>query len=410
MSSGRASYLCVTWTDEVTGRQGHLVVDRLVRGLASGGLRMREGCSLAEVRDLAEAMTRKEALNYTPGARYVPLGGAKGGIDCDPRSADAQGMLTRYLVAMAPYLERVWATGEDLGLTQTMIDAAVVEAGLDSSIQAVYPYLDRPEEARERLAAGFSVTVEGVGLDTLVGGYGVAAAALVALDRLGRTPGVTRAVVQGFGSMGGATARYLARAGIRVVGVADADGVVADPSGLDVERLLRHRDHLGGIDRGDLGTGVSQLDPGAWLDLDAELLVPAAVSYAIDSGDAGRVRAELVVEAANLPVTEQAEASLGARGVTIVPDVVANSATNSWWWWTLFGDIGPSAGEAFARIDRAMDDLVGRLFERSAAEGTTLRAAAHALAEERHAELVGRFGRHRPAKGAQRTRRSAGEE
>lgn len=396
MSASRGSYLSVTWTDEITGREGYLVVDRLIRGLASGGLRMRDGCTLEEVRSLAEAMTRKEALNYTPGARYVPLGGAKGGIDCDPRSGEAQGMLTRYLVAMGPYLERVWATGEDLGLTQTMIDRAVADAGLESSIQAVYPYLDEPELARARLAAGFAVTVDGVGLDTLVGGYGVAAAALVALDRLDLPRSGTRAFVQGFGSMGGATARYLANAGVAVVGVSDADGVIANPDGLDVERLIRHRDHLGGIDRSALVATDAQLPRDAWLDVDAELAVPAAVSYAIDADDAERVRAGLVVEAANLPVTPPAEAALTARGVTIVPDVVANSATNSWWWWTLFGDIGPTADEAFARIDTAMGDLVGALFDRSAEDGTTLRAAAHAIAEENHADLVGRWGRQRP--------------
>jgi glutamate dehydrogenase (NAD(P)+) len=298
---------------------------------------------------------------------------------------------------MGPYLERVWATGEDLGLTQAMIDRAVTDAGLDSSIQAIYPYLDDPERARERLAAGFAVSVDGIGLDTLVGGYGVASAALVALDRLARPRSGTRAFVQGFGSMGGATARYLADAGVTVVGVSDVDGVIANPDGLDVERLLSHRGHLGGIDRSALDTTDTQLPRDAWLDVDAELLVPAAVSFALDAGDAERVRAGLVVEAANLPVTPPAEASLSARGVTIVPDVVANSATNSWWWWTLFGDIGPTADEAFARIDTAMSDLVGRLFDRSADDGTTLRAAAHAIAEEKHADLVGRWGRQRPA-------------
>lgn len=81
-----APLLSVGWTDHVTGRRGHLVVDRLVRGVASGGLRMREGCTAEEVAGLARGMTMKEALHYDPTSRYVPLGGAKGGIDCDPRS------------------------------------------------------------------------------------------------------------------------------------------------------------------------------------------------------------------------------------------------------------------------------------------------------------------------------------
>lgn len=77
-----ASFLEIVWTDEVTGRRGYLVIDRLVRGAASGGLRMREGCSLDEVRDLARGMTLKEAIVYRPDDRYVPFGGGKGGIDC----------------------------------------------------------------------------------------------------------------------------------------------------------------------------------------------------------------------------------------------------------------------------------------------------------------------------------------
>ncbi len=402
-SATRPPYLSVAWTDEVTGRRGYLVIDRTVRGLCSGGLRMRAGCTMEEVRGLAEAMTSKEALNYSPGARYIPLGGAKGGIDCDPRDPGAQGMLTRYLVAVRPYLERHWATGEDLGLTQAMIDRAVADVGLDSSIQAIYPYLDDREAAVDRLATGLAVTVDGIGLDTLVGGYGVATAALTALDGTGRQRGGIRAFVQGFGSMGGAAARFLARAGVRVVGVSDADGVIANSEGLDVERLLRHRDDLGSIDRdGGLGSGDATLPRDAWLDVDAEMLVPAAVSYSIDGHNAGAVRAELVVEAANLPVTPAAESALVQRGVTIVPDVVANSATNSWWWWTLFGDIGPTADEAFAKIDRAMGDLVHRVLERAADDGTTPRRAAHAIAGENLEEIVRRFGVHRPARLDQR--------
>ena len=110
--------LSLTWTDHLTGRQGFLVVDRLVRGVSSGGLRMRAGCTLDEVAGLARGMTVKEALHYDPANRYVPLGGAKGGIDCDPRAPEAYPLLVRYLRAMRPYIESCWTTGEDLGLTQ----------------------------------------------------------------------------------------------------------------------------------------------------------------------------------------------------------------------------------------------------------------------------------------------------
>ncbi|WP_137992206.1 Glu/Leu/Phe/Val dehydrogenase dimerization domain-containing protein [Streptomyces vilmorinianum] len=387
-----APLLSVGWTDHVTGRRGHLVVDRLVRGVASGGLRMREGCTAEEVAGLARGMTMKEALHYDPSSRYVPLGGAKGGIDCDPRSPEAYGVLVRYLRAMRPYIERFWTTGEDLGLTQDLVDRAASEAGLVSTVQAVYPLLDDETEARRRLADAFAVEVDGIGLDELVGGCGVAESVLVALDRAGRPYAGTRVSVQGLGTMGGATARFLDRAGLTVVAVADVKGTIVNPDGLDVEALLAARDAYGTVDRSVLRPGDREEAGEAWLSADAEVLVPAAVSYAIDAGAEGLIRARWIVEAANMPVLPEAEELLAARGVVVLPDVVVNSGTNAWWWWTLFGDIGADADEAFAHTRRAMRSLVGRMLDRAEQDGSTPRAAAHALVEERLPEIAERYG------------------
>ncbi|MFE1863353.1 Glu/Leu/Phe/Val dehydrogenase dimerization domain-containing protein [Streptomyces anandii] len=387
-----APLMSLTWTDHVTGRQGFLVVDRLVRGVASGGLRMRPGCTLEEVAGLARGMTMKEALHYDPGLRYVPLGGAKGGIDCDPRDPGAYGLLVRYLRAMRPYVESCWTTGEDLGLTQDLVDRAAAEAGLVSSIQAVYPLLDDEAAARRRLADAFAVEVDGIGLDELAGGCGVAESVLTALDRAGAPRAGTRVAVQGLGTMGGATARFLARAGLVVVAVADIKGTIVNPAGLDVEALLAARDSHGTVDRAVLRRGDRELPGEAWLSADAEVLVPAAVSYAIDTANQQRITARWIVEAANMPVLPAAEGLLAARGVTVLPDVVVNSATNAWWWWTLFGDVGADAQEAFAHIRRSMRALVGQVLTRAEADGTSPRAAAHALAADRLPVIAERFG------------------
>ncbi|MFD9983437.1 Glu/Leu/Phe/Val dehydrogenase dimerization domain-containing protein [Streptomyces massasporeus] len=384
--------LSLTWTDHLTGRQGFLVVDRLVRGVSSGGLRMRAGCTLDEVAGLARGMTVKEALHYDPANRYVPLGGAKGGIDCDPRDPEAYPLLVRYLRAMRPYIESCWTTGEDLGLTQELVDRAAAEAGLVSSIQAVYPLLDDEAEARRRLRDAFAVEVDGIGLDELVGGCGVAEAALTALDRAGVPYTGTRVALQGLGTMGGATARFLTRAGLTVVAVADLKGTITNPAGLDVEALLAARDAHGTVDRSALRPGDGELPGDAWLSADADVLVPAAVSYAIDGGNQERITARWVVEAANMPVRPEAEVLLAARGVTVLPDVVVNSGTNAWWWWTLFGDIGADAGEAFAYTRRSMRTLVERMLDRARTDGTTPRAAAHAIAADRLPVIAERFG------------------
>ncbi|MFI6938218.1 Glu/Leu/Phe/Val dehydrogenase dimerization domain-containing protein [Streptomyces sp. NPDC050418] len=387
--------LTLTWTDEVTGHRGYLVVDRLVRGVSSGGLRMRAGCTLDEVAGLARGMSRKEALHYRPGARYIPLGGAKGGIDCDPRAPEAYDVLVRYLRAMRPYIEHFWTTGEDLGLTQDVVDKATAEAGLVSSVQAVYPLLDDETAARQRLTDAFAVRVDGIGLDELVGGCGVAESALTALDRAGVPYAETRVAVQGLGTMGGATARFLARAGLKVVAVADVRGTLANPDGLDVEALLAARDAFGTVDRAALRPADRQLPGDAWLSVDADILVPAAVSYAVDASNQERITARWIVEAANMPVLPEAETLLAARGVTVLPDVVVNSGTNAWWWWTLFGDIGADADEAFAHTRRALRDLVDAVLTRAETDGTTPRAAAHALAAARQTEIDRRFGTYR---------------
>ncbi|MDX3748588.1 glutamate dehydrogenase [Streptomyces sp. AK08-02] len=390
-----APLLSLTWTDHLTGRQGFLVVDRLVRGVSSGGLRMREGCTLDEVAGLARGMTMKEALHYDPEGRYVPLGGAKGGIDCDPRDPAAYDLLVRYLRAMRPYVESVWTTGEDLGLTQDLVDRAATEAGLVSSIQAVYPLLDDETVARERLAQAFTVEVDGIGLDELVGGCGVAESVLAALDRAQVPYAGTRVAVQGLGTMGGATARFLTRAGLSVVAVADVKGTIGNPAGLDVEALLAARDAYGTVDRSVLRPGDRELPGEAWLSMEAEVLVPAAVSYAVDTGNQEEITARWIVEAANMPVLPEAEDLLAARGIVVLPDVVVNSGTNAWWWWTLFGDIGPDPEEAFAHTRRSMRALIDQVLARSEADGTTPRAAAHAIVEDRLPVIAERFGWYR---------------
>lgn len=380
-----------TWTDPQTGARGYLVLDRLVRGVSSGGLRMRKGCSLDEVRGLARGMTLKEAIHHEDGARYVPLGGAKGGIDFDPAHPDSDAVLYRYLEAMKPLIEQRWTMGEDLGVRQETIDKCLARLGLNSSVDAAYGLLDDGEQAQARMRIAFGTDVDGVKLDELVGGYGVAEAALAAMELHGLAPEGSEAFVQGFGSMGGATARYLNRAGVRVVGVADVQGVVANPAGLDVERLLLTRTPSGTVDRSQLRPEDTELPGDRWLSVAADVLVPAATSYCIDADNQAQVQAKLVVEAANMPVTPEAERDMTARGIVIVPDFVANSATNAWWWWVLFGDIDGTADQSFAKISRRMRELSTEMFALSKAQNISARAAAAEMAASRLDKLTARY-------------------
>lgn len=379
----RRPFMSVAWTDMKTGARGYLVIDTLIRGIAGGGLRMRPGCTLEEVTDLARAMSLKEAMAFRDGSHYLPLGGAKGGIDFDPADHRASEVLRRYLEAMLPLLKYRWAVGEDLGVQQDELDELAAELGLDSTVDAALPFVpDGASRGLARLNMAFAARDRGVGLGELVGGYGVAQAAVAGLCQLRRDPHGATAIVQGFGSMGGATARYLTDAGLRVIAIADVTGLVVNEDGLDVERLLATRRAHGAIDRAALSPGDRQRPRDEWALVEADLVVPAATSYAIDEGVADSLAAALVVEAANVATLREAETLLAARRIPVVPDIIANLATNAWWWWTLFGDVQPTPEAAFARISETMNSLVTECFERTD-DGQPLRHAALAMAGER---------------------------
>jgi glutamate dehydrogenase (NAD(P)+) len=382
-----SSFLEITWTDPITGRKGYVVLDTLVRGLASGGLRLREGCTLEEVRGLAQGMTRKEALVYDPADNYLPLGGGKGGIDIDPGDPQAVDVLRRFLAAVLPVVREQWNTGEDFGLRQETLDKVAAELGLASTVEAVFATLPDANAARDRLAKAFAVDVDGISLADLVGGYGVARAALTFAERIGLPPGETTAVVQGFGSIGGAAARYLARAGVRVIAVVDREGLVRNDGGLDVEALLTARDGLGVIDRSALRPADSTAPTENWLDVPCDLLVPAAMSYVIGPADVPRIDTKVVVEGANMPTLPDAEAALVARGIPVVPDFLANVMTNAWWWWVVFGDIAPTAESSYAKIDAVMRRLVHTVATDAETRGVPLRESALSLAA-RNSEVV----------------------
>lgn len=376
MTQTRDPMLRIEWTDPVTSRKGYAVIDRLVGGIAGGGTRVRSGLTLAEVERLAKTMT------YKCGAMNLASGGAKGGIDCDPHSPEMRGMLTRFVTAMTPILDSYWATAEDMGISQSELDSVFSDVGLDMSVHAALKKTGDPAAAMDRVVRGLAVDVEGIGLADVIGGYGVAEAAMAAIEHLGLTAEGTRAVVQGFGSMGGASARYLSRQGVKVVGIIDGNGCIVNPDGLDVEALLAARNDLGEVDRSALREADRQLALGDWLSIAADIIVPAAVPDSIRADNCDQVTAKLIVEAANIPTTEEAQSKLHERGVIVIPDYVANSGANSWWWWTLADVIGASADESFAKVSDAMRDTVTRLLELGVAEDLNPREAAARIAEE----------------------------
>ncbi len=273
-----------------------------------------------------------------------------------------------------------------------LLNEIFAEQGVGMTVQAMLDRSGDPQSAKRRISEGLAIKVDGIGLADCIGGYGVAEAAAACCEHKGWDISKMRAVVQGFGSMGGSSARYLARLGARVVGVADVNGTVTNPGGLDIERLLKARSAFGEIDRLALRPGDHQLPRDRWLEIDAEIVVPAAIADAITGDNWASIRGRMVVEAANIPTTEDALRRLHERGIVVVPDYVANGGANAWWWWILLGVIEPDAEQSFKQVSRVMRETVKEMLRLADAKHITPREAANQLAMENLDRLAGRLG------------------
>ena len=353
--TSREPYLRLYWKDDETGARGYLVIDTLLGGLATGGTRMRAGCTLSEVEDLARGMTRKTTTFD------LPVGGAKGGIDFDPKDPRAVDVLTRFCVAMRPFLDRHWVTAEDLGVPQHLIDEVFDRLGMRQSYHAAIARSADPAATADRIMRGLNAAVPGGLLGDVIGGYGVAQACLAAAYVRGWAVERTTVAVQGVGTMGGAAAWYLHEAGMTVVAMADAAGTLYDPAGLDVPALLDTRDRFGEIDRAAVPARVQRLDRDSVIGMDVDVLVPAAVSYAIRADNCAQVTAPIVVEAANAATTADAELDLTARGIAVIPDFVANAGAVAWAWWLILGEVDDQPETSFLRLSREMTAKVADL-------------------------------------------------
>ncbi|WP_237565615.1 Glu/Leu/Phe/Val family dehydrogenase [Ornithinimicrobium cavernae] len=294
---GPEKVVCVS--DRRTGMKGVLVIDNTARGMGKGGTRMRVDLSVGEVARLARAMTWKWA------AVDLFFGGAKAGLVGDPRSGDKEAVLRAFARALRNEVPEEYVFGLDVGLTER--DAAILM-----------------DELGDRGAAvGLPSALGGLPYDQLgVTGFGVAEAADAAAATLGVPMAGARVAVQGFGAVGQAATQRLSELGAVVVAVATATGTVTDPDGLDVAKLVELRGEHGD----DCVTAYGAVtDPAAVLEVDADILVPAALQDVIDQDLARRITPSLIVEGANLPTTPEARQILHERGVAVVPDFIANA-------------------------------------------------------------------------------------
>ena len=345
-----------------TGMKGVLVIDNTARGIGKGGTRMSPTVTVGEVARLARVMTWKWA------SVDLFYGGAKAGIVADPASPDKEAILRAFARALSNEVPREYVMGLDMGLTES--DAAIIQ-----------------DELGDRGAAvGTPEHLGGVAYDKLgVTGYGVAESADAAAGRLGLPLSGARVAIQGFGAVGSAAARRFTELGATVVAVSTAHGALHAPTGLDVDALLtareEHGDHF--VTRAGQGT---TLPSGAELTVDCEVLVPAALQDVIDDTTAHEIKAKLVVEGANLPTSSAAQAILARRGITVLPDFVANAGgvvAAAFAMDARYSGFRPDTAAIFETISTRLRANTVTVLEEAARQDTTPHTAGRALAEHR---------------------------
>jgi Glutamate dehydrogenase/leucine dehydrogenase len=347
--------------------RGFRVQHNLTRGPAKGGVRFHPSADLDEVRALAMWMTWKCALIG------VPYGGAKGGVAVDPRSLsrnELERLTRRYTSELIPVL----GPEKDIPAPDVGTDAQTMAWMMDTY----------------SIHSGYTVTGVVTGKPTSIGGShgrggatsrGVMYSAFCAMRELGIEPRGATVAVQGFGKVGGLAAQFLHDAGCRVVAVSDVNGGVYNAGGLDPIDLVRHM--RAGADTVVGYPGTDAISNEELLELDVDVLVPAALEGVIHDGNADRVRARLVVEGANGPTTPDGDAILEDRGILVVPDILANSGGVAVSYFEWVQDM-----QAYFWSEEQVNERLRELMERAYAEVADL-AAERKVSMRTAAQMIG---------------------
>jgi glutamate dehydrogenase (NAD(P)+) len=352
---------------------GYRVQHNNARGPLKGGIRYHPEVDLDEVRALASLMTWKTAVVD------LPYGGAKGGVDCDPATLSA-GELERLTRTFVERIHAFIGTHEDIPAPDVNTNPQVM-AWIVDEYAKFHGY-------NPGVVTGKPLEIGGSAGRSSATGRGVAVAAEHAAADMGISLRGATVAVQGYGNVGSWAAHFLEDLGARIVAVSDVHGGVFAGDGIDpatAGEAVSRDGSVRGLD------GVESISNDDLLALEVDILVPAALGGVIHHGNAGDVRARMIVEGANAPVTPAADLILEERGTLTVPDILANAGgvTVSYFEWVQNLQQFRWSAE---RVDRELVRIMGEAYSgvRSTAEefGVSLRQAAFMLAIRRVAEAM----------------------
>jgi glutamate dehydrogenase (NAD(P)+) len=387
----------IAWSDNETGARAWLVINSLRGGAAGGGTRMRLGLDPREVVYLAKAMELKFSICGPP------IGGAKNGIDFNPRDPRRTEVLERWYDAIRPYLRERYGTGGDLNVDEVLdVIPAFARLGLAHPQQGVIQGHLRPTEETfhhvlRSMAEGVEATlppaygIEGLQLSVadMITGYGVAEAVRGYYEKSGRGLQGVRVLLEGFGNVGAAAGLYLARGGARLVGISDAERCLLEPRGLDagaVEALVRRRtSKLLPADDPRTSRGHS-----GFHDVPADVSGAAAISESLLPETLDRLAGagvQVIAAGSNQPFRE---AKIGSTRVaqaadsrfTVLADILANCGMARTFSYLMEPGARPTAEAVFAAVRDTIDDTLAQAMERTHGRSGLL-AATFGLALDR---------------------------
>ncbi|HEY9730953.1 MAG TPA: Glu/Leu/Phe/Val dehydrogenase [Drouetiella sp.] len=351
---------------------GYRVHHDTTLGPAKGGLRYHPEVNLGEVSCLAMLMTWKCAL------MGLPYGGAKGGIRVEPWKL-SQGELERLTRRYTSEIINLLGPDKDIPAPDMYTNEQTMAWIMDT-------YSINVGHTVPSVVTGKPVSIGGSFGRHEATGRGVAFCVRRAVEHFGIKANPPAVVVQGFGNVGAITAKLLHASGYKIIAVSDVHGGIYNPDGLDIPRLLAYVTEMGKVEG---FTGSKTISNSDMLELECDVLVPAALGNQITKANVDRLRCKIVVEGANGPTSPEADLVLHQRGIAVVPDILANAGgvTVSYFEWVqglmhLFW----TEDEVNSRLEQIMGRACDQVFELSTKSGLRPRMAALRIGVSKLAE------------------------
>lgn len=326
-----------------------VVIDNVAAGPAIGGVRISPDVTTTEVKRLARAMTFKNIM------AGLPHGGGKAGIIADPKTVNHEQVIRTFARGIKSLIDYI--PGPDMGTDET-------------SMAYIYDENER--------SVGLPRELGGIPLDKIgATAYGVAVCADIAQEYINLDLNGARITIEGFGNVGKPTARFFAERGAVLVGASDSKGAIYNKDGLDVDELIRIKEATGSVTGYKNGKVLESADI---LKISTDIFIPAARPDVITENNSDVLDAKMIIEGANIPITEKAEKILHDRGILVVPDFVANAGG------VITGSVEYHGGmetQVFERIENTVSKNTKEILDKVYSENTYPRETAIIIAKQR---------------------------